>query len=163
MTIQEVFLWFCREQDILPYVMISFYDLMQEKQNESFSNFFQTKLDIYSLEYMIPIFFDILFKKNRTKKNIDKTNLCRKWYYFVNNNVKHNSKINIGDEITYTHYRDANIILNGRIVYINLQYRYVIIGNGLSVPFRRILKVNNEPFIEKYYVKRRGKIYGLDK
>ena len=163
MTIQEAFLWFCREQDILPYVMISFYDLMREKENESFSNFFQTKLDIYSLEYMIPIFFDILFKKDRTKKNIDKTNLCRKWYYFVNNNVKFNSKINIGDEITYTHYRDTNIIFNGRITYINLKYRYVIITNGLSVPFRRILKVNNESFIEKYYVKRRGKIYGLDK
>lgn len=163
MTIQEVFLWFCKEQDILPYVMISFYDSIRETQNESFSNFFQRKLDIYSLEYMIPIFCDILFNKDRAKKNINKINLCRKWYYFVSNNVKLDTKINIGNEITYTDFHDTNITCNGRIVYINLQYRYVIIRNGLSIPFRRILKVNNEPFIEKYYIKRRGKIYGVDK
>ena len=161
---------------LMPFLMTKFYKTepsLYKKYNGiycqykcNFDEYFASKLrGGYTVT---DLFYNVFNELTRwgTDANDDYRKCLRKWRYFVNNNVKYKT-IKPGDKIEYSFFANDMRIKKAVVKEVYPQSGTVLVYDeedrcNRIVYLGWIKRVNGNDFKIDYYIKYKGKTYGLD-
>lgn len=178
MTEKELFIKFCKMNKLMPFLMTKFYEKkpkIYKRQNGKYSQYecnfdeyFHSKLisccTFFNLYHLFHKIFDELTSWG-TETNDEYKKALRKWKYFVRSNV-FCKNIEIGDTIIYSFY-NGGPKMEAVVKEVFKQYSTALVTNKEEkydkvVYLDWIEEVNGNKFKKDYYIKYKGKTYGID-
>ena len=169
MSIKEVYIWYCREKGVLGEAIKKFYDSKLTIRDSngylrhvSLDEHINPQFYYFGINYVVEYLFDY---KNSTNDS-EKYALAKKqWRYFVKHNVKLKEDYKEGDKVEYSYGSQINPSVAKLISLDKLDgYVYVESQNGYKhcIPYSCVKRINGKPFKMDFYIKRKGKTYGID-
>ena len=179
MDILEMFFWYCKEKKIMDVIFKMFYSRnLGTYRFDGYDTFFE---NLSLKDFLIEMFgsygfLDIFWRFQKVKdefSEIDKYKKARsKWNAFVKNNLHFSEEyVKVGDKIEVEPGYQGMVgtvieipeIIDGSIKIClegsNRNYNIPL----LAYHKNKQLKINGEIKEPKFYIKRRRKIYGIDK
>lgn len=176
MSILEVFFWFCKEQKIMDVIFKKYHEKMPSVWEYSKNNgVYQKYLPLKdAIDYCIPSGIDTIFWRLFSSTIDDNERYKKakaKWTKFSKNNVLFSDKfVKVGDTIECDIYFPRRIPLHGVVSEIPKTFNGSVLvrlddGEEITVGLlgRKDLKINGEERTPEFYIKRRRKLYGVDK
>ena len=128
---------------------------------QNFTDFFRDKMK-YKNRKNAPIY--ILYKLGIVSPLIarEQNKMKKRLKYFLENNIKYDKiGINVGDEVVYAGPY-GHFIGTSRVATIDYMRGTVLLDSGYFCDFGSVKKVNGKDFEPFYYIKLKGKTYGID-
>ena len=176
MTEKELFIKFCKMNKLMPFLMTKFYKkqpIAYKRLNGTyveykcnFDDYFSSKVkNNYPILDLYHEIFNELTKWG-TEGNDTYRKGLKKWRYFVKNNAKLKS-IKYGDKVTFSYFSNDTNDINATVKEIYPEHGTALIkyeddGIDRTIFISWIKKLNGEDFKKDYYIKYKGKTYGLD-
>ena len=177
MSALEVFFWFCKEQKIMDIIFKKYHEKTPKawKHSEN-GGIYQYNLSLKdAIDYCASYGFDSIFWRLFSYKINENERFKKakaKWSSFVKNNILFSDKfVKVGDTIEFNHEWQTHKIINGIVSEIPKNFNGSVIvrtadGNAeilVNLLNRPILKINGEKRTPEFYIKRRRKLYGVNK
>ena len=175
MSILEVFFWFCKEQKIMDVIFKKYHEKTPSVWEYSEYNANQKYLSLEdAINYCSYSGIDTIFWRlfsNTIDDNERYKKARAKWTKFSKNNVLFSDKfVKVGDTIEFVLRSPRPIQLYGVVLEIPKTFNgsvSVRLDDGeeriVGLLGRSDLKINGEKKTPEFYIKRRRKLYGLDK
>lgn len=171
----EVFFWFCKEQKIMDVVFMYYHlDTPRLWKYSSNGESYYSNLSLKDAIDCATYFgFDNLFWKIFPKCYGSKrySNAVSKWNRFAKNNVKFSDEfVKVGDTIEIND-GFTNIVKNGIVTEIPKVFNGSVfmqtLGTNTVITVNLLanckIKINGEERIPEFYIKRKRKLYGIEK
>jgi hypothetical protein len=177
MSALEVFFWFCKEQKIMDIIFKKYHKKTPKVFKYSENGVpYQSNLSLKdAIDYCASYGFNDIFWR-LFSSGIDENERYRKartkWNSFVKNNILFSDKfVKVGDTIEFNHDWQLHKIINGIVSEIPKNFNGSVLvrtadGNAemlVNLLGRSDLKINGEERTPEFYIKRRRKLYGVDK
>jgi len=176
MSILEVFFWFCKEQKIMDVIFNKYHEKTPSIWKYSINNgVYQKYLSLKdAIDYCISSGIDTIFWRlfsNTINDNERYKKARAKWTKFSKNNVLFSDKfVKVGDTIEFDLCFPRHIPLHGVVSEIPKTFNGSVSvrlddGEEMTVGLlgRNDFKINGEEKTPEFYIKRRRKLYGVDK
>ena len=177
MSILEVFFWFCKEQKIMDVIFKKYHEKTPSVWEYSKNNglLYQKSLSLKdAIDYCASDGFKSIFWKlfsNRIDENERYRKAREKWNSFAKNNILFSDKfVKVGDTIEIDLCFPRFIPLHGVVSEIPKTFNgsvSVRLDDGeertVGLLGRSDLKINGEEKTPEFYIRRRRKLYGVDK
>lgn len=176
MNALEVFFWFCKEQKIMDIIFKKYHEKTPSVWKYSENNgMYQKYLSLKdAIEYCASYGFDSIFWKlfsNRTNENERYRKARAKWNSFAKNNILFSDKfVKVGDTIELDLCFPRLIPLHGVVSEIPKTFNGSVLvrlddGKERTVGLlgRSDLKINGEERTPEFCIKRKRKLYGVNK
>ena len=176
MSALEVFFWFCKEQKIMDVIFKKYHEKTPSVWKYSENNgVYQKYLSLKdAIDYCISSGIDTIFWRlfsNSIADNERYKKARAKWNSFAKNNILFSDKfVKVGDTIECGIYFPRLMHLHGVVSEIPKTFNgsvSVRLDNGEEMRVcllgRNDLKINGEEKTPEFYIKRRRKLYGVDK
>ena len=170
----EVFLKYCKIRDIIP-IMIKHVNYRYNKQfvynfkkrcyEETYRDFKNVVNSETFYRGFNDLFYEIEYAFRGYPDNPKYHDAKRKWYSFVKNNIKIKNPINFGDKVTVLCDNDTEKEFTFISFFDGFREMVVSDENGRNhyIKLSRLKKVNGNDYVIDFYVKWKGKEYGIDK
>lgn len=183
MTLEQVFKWFCKKNNVLPHIMVAYYAYVPREtivdvngryvKFLNYGEFINRTYRRYGLEYLLyysVMHFSFGYPIKLYTELLDMTTLpsfkgaLRKWKYFCSNNIfLKESSLKIGDDVTvigapFTIWKVEKInLLSNSVSIIETN------NNQKACVSLSSIKKDGKDIVLDFYVKRERKFYGIDK
>jgi hypothetical protein len=171
----EVFFWFCKEQKIMDIIFKKYHEKTPSVWEYSNNNgAYQKNLSLKeAIDYCISSGIDTIFWRlfsNTIDDNERYKKAKAKWNKFSKDNILFSDKfVKVGDTIEFDRF-PRRILLHGVVSEIPKTFNGSVLvrlddGKEITVGLldRRDLKINGEERTPEFYIKRRRKLYGVNK
>jgi len=176
MNALQVFFWFCKEQKIMDIIFKKYHEKTPNvwKHYEN-GGAYQSNLSLKdAIDCCASYGFDSVFWRlfsNRFDENERYKKAKAKWNSFVKNNILFSDKfVKVGDTIEFDRYYPRHALLHGVVSEIPKTFNGSVSvrlddGDEVTVGLldRSGLKINGEERTPEFYIKRRRKLYGVNK
>ena len=177
MSALEVFFWFCKEQKIMDIIFKKYHEKTPKIWKYSENGVaYQSNLSLKdAIDYCISSGIDTIFWRlfSNTIGDNERYKKARvKWTKFSKNNILFSDKfVKVGDTIEFNHDWQIHKIINGIVSEILKNFNGSVLvrtadGNAemlVNLLGRNDLKINGEKRTPEFYIKRRRKLYGVEK
>lgn len=176
MSILEVFFWFCKEQKIMDVIFKKYHENTPSVWNFSKNGgAYQSNMSLKeAIDYCISSGIDTIFWRLFSKTIDDNEQYKKarvKWTKFSKNNILFSDNfVKVGDTIEFDICFPRRIPLHGVVSEIPKTFNGSVLvrlddGEERTVGLlgRNDLKINGEKRTPEFYIKRRRKLYGVNK
>jgi len=176
MNILEVFFWFCKEQKIMDVIFKKYHEKTPKVWNYSENGMaYQSNLSLKdAMDYCISSGIDTIFWRlfSNTIDDNERYKKARvKWTKFSKNNILFSDKfVKIGDTIEFGMRFPIRVSLHGIVIEIPKTFNGSVLvrlddgeERAIGLLGRSDLKINGEERTPEFYIKRKRKLYGVDK